>query len=341
MQSHMDSHKKFELARLNIHPFKLKFFGLSFLFLVVIILPFFISDYWIFVFTLAYYYTILAASWNLLGGYTGQFSLGHHTFALIGAYTSALMIIKAGIPLWTGILAGIILTIIISFVLGVICLRVRGLYLALITWAFAEVVRTYIRMGYEFTGGDRGLDAPLLFDTIQPLPYYYLFSGIAAVTITLIAGIMRSRIGYYFRATRNDEIAARAMGVNTVRWKVFAFMVASGLAGVAGAFYGHSIGLISPVLGEFNEMAMVIIFVVIGGLRTQAGPVLGAISIRYLMEVLREWSEIRIIILTAIVIIIMRFFNGGFMEFFKRGKQWVQQKEVREPVSAYEKIEQR
>ncbi len=321
--------------------FNLKFSGLLLLLLVAISLPFFMIDYWIYVFSIAYYYTIMAASWNLLGGYTGQFSLGHHTFALIGAYTSTLMILKAGIPLWMGILSGIILTIIVSFVLGFLCLRVRGIYLALITWAFAEVVRIYIRMDYVFTGGDRGLFAPLFFGTMKPLPYYYLFLGISVFAIILIAAIMRSRIGYYFRAIRNDEIAARAMGVNTVRWKVFAFMVASGLAGLAGAFYGHSIGLISPVVGEFNEMAMIIIFVVIGGMRTQAGPVLGAISIRYLMDLLREWSEIRIIILSAIVIIIMRFFNGGLMELFKRAKQWVQQKGIKEPVPAYPQIDQK
>lgn len=321
--------------------FNLKFSGLLLLLLVAIFLPFFMIDYWIYVFSIAYYYTIMAASWNLLGGYTGQFSLGHHTFALIGAYTSTLMILKAGIPLWMGILSGTILTIIVSFVLGFLCLRVRGIYLALITWAFAEVVRIYIRMDYVFTGGDRGLFAPLFFGTMKPLPYYYLFLGVSVFAIILIAAIMRSRIGYYFRAIRNDEVAARAMGVNTVRWKVFAFMVASGLAGLAGAFYGHSIGLISPVLGEFNEMAMIIIFVVIGGMRTQAGPVLGAISIRYLMDLLREWSEIRIIILSAIVIIIMRFFNGGLMELFKRAKQWVQQKGIKEPVPAYPQIDQK
>jgi len=321
--------------------FNLKFSGLLLLLLVAISLPFFMIDYWIYVFSIAYYYTIMAASWNLLGGYTGQFSLGHHTFALIGSYTSTLMILKAGIPLWMGILSGTILTIIVSFVLGFLCLRVRGIYLALITWAFAEVVRIYIRMDYVFTGGDRGLFAPLFFGTMKPLPYYYLFLGVSVFAIILIAAIMRSRIGYYFRAIRNDEIAARAMGVNTVRWKVFAFMVASGLAGLAGAFYGHSIGLISPVVGEFNEMAMIIIFVVIGGMRTQAGPVLGAISIRYLMDLLREWSEIRIIILSAIVIIIMRFFNGGLMELFKRAKQWVQQKGIKEPVPAYPQIDQK
>ncbi len=314
--------------------FNSKSIGLLLILLVAIIMPYFVIDYWVYVLYVAFYYTVMAASWNLLGGVTGQFSLGHHTFSLIGAYTSTLMVIKAGIPLWIGILAGTSATIIVSFVLGVLCLRVRGIYLALITWAFAEVVRTYIRMNYEFTGGDRGIQTPLFFGTMKPLPYYYLFLGISVFAIVLIAVVMRLRIGYYLRAIRNDDIAARAMGVNTVKWKVFAFMLASGIAGFAGAFYGHSIGLVSPILGEFNEMAMIIVFVVIGGMRTQAGPVVGAISIRYLMELLRKWSEYRIILLATIVIIIMRFFNGGLMELFKQTNKWIRQKRVREPASA-------
>jgi branched-chain amino acid transport system permease protein len=124
------------------------------------------------------------------------------------------------------------------------------------------------------------------------------------------------------------------MGVNIVRYKVLAFIVASGIAGLAGAFYGHSIGLISPVLGDFNEMAMIIIFVVIGGMRTQAGPVVGAIAVRITMELLREQSEIRIIILSALVIIIMRFFNGGLMELVRRVRKLFGRD--REPVSAYQ-----
>jgi branched-chain amino acid transport system permease protein len=288
------------------------------LFLLALGLPRFVSDYWIYVFTVAFYYAVMASSWNLLGGYTGQFSLGHQTFALIAAYASTLMILRTGIPLWMAVLSGVFLTILISLMLGILCLRVRGIYLALITWAFAEVVRTYIRMDHEFTGGDKGLNAPLLFQTMKPLPYYYLFLGICIFVVLLIAVILRSRVGYYLRAIRNDELAARANGVNVVRWKVFAFVTASGIAGMAGAFYGHSIGLISPILGEFNEMAMIIIFVVIGGMRTQAGPIVGAISIRYLMELLRQWSEVRIVILAAIVILVMRFFNGGLAEIFRR-----------------------
>jgi len=299
-------------------------------------LPAVISDYWTYVLTIAFFYAAMAASWNLLAGYTGQFSLGHHTFAMISAYASTLLMAKAEVGFGLGIAAAILMAVVLSWALGVICLKVHGLYLALITWAFAEVVRNYLRMHYAFTGGDRGLDSALLFGTMKPLPYYYLFLGILVFTVGIIAVIMYSRMGYYLRAIRDDAIAARSMGVNIVRYKVLAFIIASALAGTAGAFFGHSIGLISPVMGDFNEMAMIIIFVVIGGMRTQTGPVIGAIVIRIALEMLRAQSEIRIVILSILVILVMRFFNGGLMELVHRLPRWLHLK-GRESVSAYDK----
>jgi branched-chain amino acid transport system permease protein len=319
--------------------FRLNYFGPLFFLLIAIILPFFLADYWIYSLTITLYYVVMAVTWNLLGGYTGQFSLSHHTFAVIGSYTSALLIIKTGIPLWMGMVSSWMFNAIISVLLGILCLRMRGIYLALTTWAFAEIVKTYIRMDFEFTGGDRGLKTPLFFKTINPLPYYYLFLAFAVITIIVIAIIMRSRAGYYLRAIRNDEVAAQAMGVNIVRWKVFAFMVASVFASMAGTLYGHFTGLISPVSGEFYEMALIIIFVVIGGMRSQAGPVVGAVSVRFLAEVLKKWPEVRMVILASMVILIMRFFNGGFMEFLRKGFQRIRQRKGKGPVSAYQKIE--
>lgn len=301
------------------------------------ILPFFLADYWIYSLTITFYYVVMAVTWNLLGGYTGQFSLSHHTFAVIGSYTSALLITTTGIPLWMGMAVSWMANGIISVLLGILCLRMRGIYLALTTWAFAEIVKTYIRMDFEFTGGDRGLKTLLFFKTMNPLPYYYLFLAFAVLTIVVIAIIMRSRIGYYLRAIRNDEVAAQAMGVNTVRWKVFAFMVASLFASMAGTLYGHFTGLISPVSGEFYEMALVIIFVVIGGMRSQAGPVVGAVSVRFLAEVLKKWPEVRMVLLAAAVILIMRFFNGGLMEFLRLGYQRILKRKEKQPVSAYQK----
>jgi branched-chain amino acid transport system permease protein len=312
--------------------FNLKIFGLIIVIAIALLLPLGISDYWQYVLSVAFFYVIMAVSWNLLGGYTGQFSLAHHTFGMLGAYTSTLLMAKAGAPFWLSVPAAIVLTGILSLMLGMVCLRVAGLYLALITWAFAEVVRNYFRLHYAFTGGDRGLDSPLLFGTLQPTPYYYFFLGLTVFSIALIAVLMHSRIGYYLRSIRDDAIAARSMGVNVVRYKVLAFIVASVIAGMAGAFYGHSIGLISPVMGDFNEMAMIIIFVVIGGMRTQTGPVVGAIAVRITMELLRGQSEIRIILLSALVIIIMRFFNGGLMDLVRR--VWKMIGREQEPVSA-------
>jgi branched-chain amino acid transport system permease protein len=304
-------------------------FGLFLLLLIAIVLPISLTDYWIHSLTITFYYVIMASTWNLLGGYTGQFSLSHHTFAVIGSYTSALLMNHTGVPLWMGMTASWIFNAFISVLLGILCMRMRGIYLALTTWAFAEIVRTYIRMDFEFTGGDRGLKTALFFKTMNPLPYYYLFLAFAVITILVIAVIMRSRIGYYLRAIRNDEVAAQAMGVNLVRWKVFAFMVASVFASVAGTLYGHFTGLISPVSGDFYEMALIIIFVVIGGMRSQAGPVVGALSIRYLAEILKKWPEVRMILLSLAVIVIMRLFNGGLMELLRRGSQWIQGKEER------------
>ncbi len=295
------------------------YFGLLILLLIAVILPFSLTDYWIHSLTITFFYVIMAATWNLLGGYTGQFSLSHHAFALLGGYASVLLIQKTGVPIQGGFVSAGLLTLIISSLMGILCLRMRGIYLALTTWAFAEILRTYIRMDYEFTGGDRGMSAPLLFKTANPFPYYYAFLAYAIVTILVIALIMRSRIGFFLRAIRNDEIAAQTMGVRTVRWKVFAFVLASLFAGMAGAFYAHFMGLISPVLGDFYEMSLIIIFVVIGGMRSQAGPVVGAISIRFLAEVLKKWPEVRMILLTLAVILIMRFFNGGLMEALRRG----------------------
>ncbi|MBN1836495.1 MAG: branched-chain amino acid ABC transporter permease [Spirochaetales bacterium] len=305
---------------------------------LAVIVPFVASDYWQYVLMVAFYYTIMACTWNLLAGYTGQFSLSHHTFSMIGAYGSTLLMQHAGLPFWISIPGGIALVLVVSFLLGLLCLRVEGLYLVLVTWAFAEVVKNYIRLHNEFTGGARGLESPLLFGTMKPFWYYYLFLGLAVFTVLVISVIMRSKMGYYFRAIRDDVIAARSMGVDITRYKIIVVMIASTLAGMAGIFYGHSIGLISPTIGEFNEMAMIIIFVVIGGMRSLGGPVVGAVGVRVLMELLREYSEVRIVILSAVVILLMRFSRGGLKEILPEIRRlFAIRKEA--SVSAYDESE--
>jgi branched-chain amino acid transport system permease protein len=276
-------------------------------------LPWAVSEYHTHVLTIGFYYVILATGWNLLAGYTGQFSLAHHTFAGIGAYTSALLVQFAGVPILAGVGAGVLVAAAIGYGLGTLCLRMRAIYLALATWAFAESVRLLITVEYQITRGDLGLRTPLLFDTPRSSPYYYLFLGLALGALLGAWEIVHSRIGIYMRAIRDDEEAAAAMGVDTFKWKRFVFAVSAAFAAVAGGFQGHYVGLLSPAPMKFNEMAMVVIMVILGGLRTFAGPVVGAIFVELLSELLRAWAEARMVLFALLVIVVARAYPPGLV----------------------------
>jgi branched-chain amino acid transport system permease protein len=275
--------------------------------------PWLASEYHTHVLVTSFYYVILAIGWNLLAGYTGQFSLAHHTFAGIGAYTSALLVLYARAPILVGIAAGVVVAAALGYGLGTLCLRMRAIYLALATWAFAESVRLLITVEYGITRGDLGLAAPFLFATPRPTAYYYLFLGLTLAAILAARELIDSRIGSYMRAIRDDEEAAAVMGVDTFKWKRFVFAVSAVFAAVAGGFQGHYVGLLSPTPMKFNEMAMVVVMVIVGGLRTFAGPILGAVCIEVLSEALRAWGEIRMVLFALLVIVIARGYPAGLV----------------------------
>ena len=274
-------------------------------------LPLAVTEYHTHVFIISLYYVILAASWNLLAGYAGQFSLAHHTFAGIGAYTSALLSLYFGVPILLGIGAGVVAAAIVGYGLGTLCLRMRAIYLALATWAFAESVRLLVTVEYPITRGDLGLKTALLFGTAQPTPYYYLFLGLTLASLLVIWQILHSRVGAYLRAIRDDEEAASVMGLDTFKWKRAAFVISAAFAAVAGGFQGHYIGLLSPTPMKFNEMAVIIIMVIAGGFRTFSGPILGAVFIEIVSEELRAWGEIRMVLFAILVIVVVRAYPSG------------------------------
>jgi branched-chain amino acid transport system permease protein len=234
-------------------------------------------------------------------------------FAGIGAYTSALLVLRAGLPIPAGAVAGGALACAVGFALGSVTLRLRTLYLALATWAFAESTRVAVSMEYGVTRGDLGLAVPKLFPGAGPAPYYEVFLACAVAAVAGLVWLLRSPIGYRLRAIRDDEGAARAAGINTVRWKRFAFAVASGAAGAIGALYGHYIGLLSPVAMRFDEMALIIIMVILGGQRTIAGPVLGAVTVEVVSEALRAYGQIRMVIFALVVLAVMRVYPPGLV----------------------------
>jgi branched-chain amino acid transport system permease protein len=274
-------------------------------------LPWVLSEYHTHILATAAYYVILAIGWNLLAGYTGQFSLAHHTFAGIGGYTSALLVLYAKVPILVGIAAGVVVAALVGWCLGTLCLRMRAIYLALTTWAFAESIRLLVTVEYQITRGDLGLATRFLFDTPRPTPYYFVFLGLAIAAVLAAWQILHSRVGVYMRAIRDDEEAAAAMGVDTFKWKRFVFALSAVFAAVAGGFQAHYVGLLSPTPMKFNEIAMIVVMVIVGGLRTFSGPILGAIFIEVVSELLRAWGEVRMVLFALLVILIARAYPSG------------------------------
>ena len=274
------------------------------------------NEYWLGVLIVTMYFAMLAAAWNLLAGYTGQFSLAPAAFAMIGAYTTGLLASYYEVSPLIGIPAAIIVAGAIGLLLGRIVLRLRGPYLALTTLSFAEIMRLVIYNSNEITRGDLGLSVPGLLD--GRLHYYYLFLAMLTLVQISMFLILRSRGGLYLQAIRDDDIAAGSRGVDLVFWKTAAFAVSAAVCGLAGALYAHFAQLISPELGLIAQTGIVISMVVIGGMGTLVGPIVGAFLVYVTSEYLREFGGYQVIVFAFLVIVFARFFREGLWGFVRR-----------------------
>jgi branched-chain amino acid transport system permease protein len=281
--------------------------------------PFLAGGFTLHLLTTGLYYTILAASWNLLAGFTGQFSLAHHAFAAIGAYTSGLLIRYYGTPIWLSIASGAVVAAALGYALGRMVLSMRAIYLAIATWAFAETIHILLTAAYPITRGELGLNVPPLFHNLDPTAYYVLFAVLAVVSVVIMYAIVKSPFGHFMRAIRDDDLRAESLGVDTTKVKVLVFTVASAFAGLAGAVYGHYLVVLSPQMADFNEMAKLIIMVVLGGLGTVLGPLIGAAPVQILTTYLQKYGEWDLVIFAIVVIVLMRTHVGGIATFAYAG----------------------
>ncbi|MBW1774713.1 MAG: branched-chain amino acid ABC transporter permease [Deltaproteobacteria bacterium] len=201
------------------------------------LLPFALDDYNLHVVIVCLFYTMMASSWNLLAGYTGQVSFAHAAFAGIGAYTSGILAAKAGFNPWVGVGIGVVAAAVLGLGVGVLCLRMGGIYLSLTTLGFSEILHIIITNEYEFTRGTMGLQVPGLIANYSKSAYLYIFLAGTLITLMVIYKLIHSNVGLNFRAVQNDERAAASLGVNVVRVRVLAFTPEPA---VPGAFHdGH------------------------------------------------------------------------------------------------------
>lgn len=280
------------------------------LLVVVALIPAVVTNaYWLGVLVVSMYFAILAGAWNLLAGYTGQFSLAPATFAMIGAYTTGLLGTYFGVPPVLGIIAAIIVAGVIGLILGRIVLRLSGPYLALTTLSFAEILRLVASNSIEITRGDLGLGVPPLFNS--RIGWYYLFLAALAILLVALYALLRSKAGLFLQAIRDDEVAAARSGVDVVFWKTAAFALSSAASGFAGALYGHFAELVTPELGLIGQTGLIVSMTVIGGMGTLVGPLAGAFLVYVLSEWLRDIGGYQLVVFAALVVIFARFFRDG------------------------------
>lgn len=293
---------------------------------LLLALPFVITNrFYLHIVILALIFAALNLTWNLVLGVAGILSFAHLAFFAIGGYTASVLALHAG---WTPALstiAGGVTAGIAGLVVGALSLRTRGVYILLLTWAFAEIVRTVILADNSgFTGGSLGLTGvagyfpeSLSRASELRLSYYAavaLFLGVAL----LIFRLMHSPIGLAFQALRDNEVYAAARGISRFRYNLLIFVITAVLAGVVGAFYAHYLGTMTPTVLGFGLIANLLAMIVIGGWGTFAGPIVGTIVLVALTEMLQGLEQFRLIIIGSLVALTLLFLPSGLMGLLDR-----------------------
>ena len=288
--------------------------------------PLFIQNkYHLFVLTMIAIYTILAVGLNLLMGYAGQVSLGHAAFFGLGAYCSAILTVNYHLSPWLAMPLGMLFTGGVAFLIGIPCLRLTGHYLAMATLGFGWIVYIVLVQWTAVTQGTSGIEGipnltigPLVFNT--DVMRFYLTWTATILVLAVCANVVNSRMGRALRALHSSESAAAALGVNVAQHKVKVFVLSAMLASLAGSLYAHVVNFISPSSFGFIASVEMVVMVVIGGMASVWGALVGASTITLLVELLRSvgekspaFKEFDIIAHGAILILVMIFMPAGLV----------------------------
>src|SRR5690349_23035016 len=255
----------------------------------------------------------LAVSLNLINGFTGQFSIGHAGFMAVGAYSSAYFSVTWGMNLANSLgggklgwivaltlatIVGAIFAGLAGLAVGIPSLRLRGDYLAIVTLGFGQIIVVFLN-NIEAIGGARG------YSGIPIVKSFFWIFLIAILTILIVYNIVNSAFGRALISIREDELAAEAMGVNTTRYKVMAFVISSAMAGAGGVLLAHFDGYLNPKSFEFIKSFEILIMIILGGLGSIVGSIIGAIVLTILPESLRGFAEYRMVIYSLLLIVLM------------------------------------
>lgn len=301
-------------------------------FVALALVPVLANPYYVFIGNMMMLFIILAVGLNLLIGYSGQLALANAAMFGIGAYGCGVLQVTLGFPFWISAPLGALLAMTIGTAIALPALRLSGIYLALLTLAFAMIVHWVLLHWNSVTYGAGGFQTPRL--DLSPLPIdsgtgiYYLSLIVAIGMVAFAWRLVRSRIGRAFVAIRDGEVAAQALGINLVKYKVLAFALSGFYAGVAGALYVPLLGYLAPEGFDLFQMIIHKSMVVVGGMGSVLGSVIGAVVITIVLEVLRDVKDIQEIFFGSILIIFVLFRPKGLVSIFNLIPGW------REPLNS-------
>jgi branched-chain amino acid transport system permease protein len=285
--------------------------------LLLLLLPVFTQDpYLLRILILTSIFAILAASWDLLSGFTGQMNFGHALFFGVGAYTAALLNLHANLPPWGSIPLGALGAVLAGLIIGIPCLRLKGTYLALTTLAFPIILMGIVFAVPSITGGELGISG-LERLARSRITNYYIAVVLMLVLCTIMWKITDSNTGIIFHAIREDELAVRSSGINTTLYKLMAFCLSGFFAGIAGGLYAHFMRIAGPSTLEVSMSFQVVIWSVFGGIVTIYGPI-GAVFILYpLLEFFRFWPEYRTLMFALVILLILLYMPDGIFPWIR------------------------
>lgn len=299
---------------------KVIFFFLGLIFLIHFIFP---NPYLLHLAIMVAVYMMLATSVNIVYGYAGQLNLGQVAFYAIGAYTTALLMMRLNFSYWLAMPFAGFFAAFFGLLLGIPTLRLKGLYLGIATLGFSEIVRLILLSWDKLTRGPMGLPGipspsigPFVFD--NKIPFFFLILIYLLITIFTVRRIVNSRIGKAWMAIREDQTVASAMGIDTAKYKIMAFTLGAFFAGIAGSFFAVYISFISPDSFKMIESYMIFAMPAIGGMGTTLGPLVGALILFLIPEVTRSFAEYRMLWVGALLALVMIIEPDGVIGGIKK-----------------------
>lgn len=270
------------------------------------------------------YFATLASSWNILGGYTEYISLGHNAFAAIGGYFSGVLLLYYGLPVFLTAAFGGLLAMLGGFIFGFVTLRIRRGPAFIISTIALVLIMELALDNWPYVNGANGINLPFIPMAVElaKLPYYYAFLALLIVTVLVSRHIRRSKFGLGLRAISQDEVKAESAGIPTNQYKIAAFAVSGYFAGVAGALYAQHLTYITP--GIYLEVILgtrIVLMSILGGKGTVSGPVVGAVALVVLDEIIRSRfgaSEFNLAITGIILLVVILFFPEGIVGTLRR-----------------------